>query len=85
MSPVEAPVTPDLEDRVALVLAQLAPIPSRVALLDSYRRESLCRLPAGDCPDLTTDVIELAYARRWAQLDAPARAEEAIDWEYLDG
>jgi len=38
---------PALADRVAMVRAQLAPIRSRRALLDSYRRESLCRLACG--------------------------------------
>jgi hypothetical protein len=46
MPPVEmeSVATPTLADRVALVRAQLEPIRSRVALLESYRRESLCRL-----------------------------------------
>ena len=66
---------PALADRVALVRAQLAPIRSRRALLDSYRRESLCRLAttalsAGSA----AEVLELAYAMRWLELESEGSA-----------
>jgi hypothetical protein len=59
-----------LASRIALVRAQLDPIVSRRALLDSYRRESLCRLAttallAGS----EADVLEAAYSLRWAELE----------------
>jgi hypothetical protein len=68
---------PALADRVALVRAQLAPITSRLALLDSYRRESLCRLAttvrvAGSA----AEVLELAYAMRWRELEPNASGGE---------
>ncbi|MGD0861674.1 MAG: hypothetical protein ABSA21_02805 [Candidatus Limnocylindrales bacterium] len=60
---------PTLTDRIALVRAQLAPIGSRRALLDSYRRESLCRLASPD-PNAGSaiEVLDIAYALRWAEL-----------------
>ena len=69
-----------LADRVALVRAQLEPIRSRLALQESYRRESLCRLAstvltAGSA----ADVLELAYAQRWLELDSDAPAIEAAE------
>jgi hypothetical protein len=78
-----------LEHRVALVRAQLAPIHSRPALLDSYRRESLCRLgsPAG-VSDSAADVLELAYAARWAELELESPATmsgQNLEWGFLDG
>jgi hypothetical protein len=66
---------PALADRVALVRAQLAPIRSRRALLDSYRRESLCRLATtAQSPDSAAEVLELAYAMRWMELESEAPA-----------
>lgn len=68
---------PALADRVALVRAQLAPIRSRRALLDSYRRESLCRLAtSAQTPDSAAEVLELAYAMRWLELDSEAPAAD---------
>ena len=63
-------VQPPLSDRIAMVRAQLEPIRSRPALLDSYRRESLCRLAsATTAPGSATEVLDLAYAMRWLELD----------------
>ena len=62
-----------LAERVALVRAQLAPIHSRRALLDSYGRESLCNLAAtAYASDSAAEVLDLAYAMRWAELEAEA-------------
>jgi len=61
---------PALADRVDLVRAQLAPIRSRRALLDSYRRESLCRLAGGaSASGSAAEVLEVAYAMRWLELE----------------
>jgi hypothetical protein len=69
-----------LGDRVALVRAQLEPIRSRVALLDSYRRESLCRLATtGLASGSAEEVLELAYAMRWRELAADPPAEDSVD------
>lgn len=82
MPPVEmeSVATPTLADRVALVRAQLQPIRSRVALLESYRRESLCRLAT---PVLAAgsaaEVLELAYAMRWLELESDRPAEDRDD------
>ncbi len=69
-----------LAERVAMVRAQLQPIRSRWALLDSYRRESICRLAA---PALTAgsaaEVLELAYAMRWLELASDATGAEMPD------
>jgi len=67
-------------DRVALVRAQLEPIRSRMALLDSYRRESLCRLAttaltAGSA----AEVLDLAYAMRWRELEPDSPADDPAD------
>ena len=71
----QPPTPPTLADRIALVRAQLAPIRTRRALLDSYRRESLCRL-ASPVPNggSAVEVLDIAYALRWAELapDDPA-------------
>jgi len=82
MSPIETQISsqPAVADRVALVRAQLAPISSRRALLDSYRRESLCRLasPAQNGGS-AGEVLDIAYALRWAELapdDAPMEPDE---------
>jgi hypothetical protein len=76
---VEFAPTPLLADRVALVRAQLEPIRSRVALLESYRRESLCRLAAPVfAAGSAAEVLELAYAMRWLELESEA-AEDRTD------
>jgi hypothetical protein len=82
MSPIEMQLqTPQaLGDRVAVVRAQLAPIRSRVALLDSYRRESLCRLAtSGIATGSAEEVLELAYALRWCELESDSSAEDSAD------
>jgi hypothetical protein len=62
---------PALADRVAMVRAQLEPIRSRNALLDSYRRESLCRLASTPLASgSAAEVLDLAYALRWRELEA---------------
>jgi len=59
-----------LADRVAMVRRQLAPIRSRRALLDSYQRESLCRLVTPTTASgSAAEVLDLAYAMRWAELE----------------
>jgi hypothetical protein len=76
MSPIEVESAPvaAVADRVALVRAQLEPIRSRRALLDSYRRESLCRLAtARGGAGSPAEVLNLAYALRWLEL-APRTA-----------
>ncbi|HEX7497790.1 MAG TPA: hypothetical protein VF344_04925 [Candidatus Limnocylindrales bacterium] len=82
MSPVEMQLqTPQaLGDRVAVVRAQLEPIRSRVALLDSYRRESLCRLAtSGLVTGSAEEVLELAYAMRWRELESDSPADDSAD------
>ena len=74
---MESGTRPGLSERVALVAAQLRPIHSRADLLDSYRRESLCRLGSAPFSGSAAEVIELAYAIRWAQLEA----EEGLLWQ----
>jgi hypothetical protein len=66
---------------IALVRAQLAPISSRRALLDSYRRESLCRLASPD-PNAgsAVEVLDKAYALRWAELAPEDASSDSIDW-----
>jgi len=65
-------------DRVALVRAQLEPIRSRVALLDSYRRESLCRLAATALGSgSAAEVLDLAYAMRWRELEPDSPADDS--------
>lgn len=60
-----------LAERIATVRAQLEPIRSRSALLDSYRRESLCRLASGtQASGSAADVLDMAYAMRWRDLEA---------------
>ena len=62
---------PALSDRIAMVRAQLEPIRSRRALLDSYRRESLCRLATtAQASGSAAEVLDLAYAMRWLELEA---------------
>jgi hypothetical protein len=73
MSAVDTEFTapPALADRVAMVRAQLEPIRSRNALLDSYRRESLCRLASTPpASGSAAEVLDLAYAMRWRELEA---------------
>jgi phosphate transport system protein len=72
---------PALADRVAMVRAQLAPIESRRALLDSYRRESLYRLATTPVASgSAAEVLDLAYAMRWRELEvASPNAEPLAD------
>jgi hypothetical protein len=70
-------------DRIALVLAQLEPIRSREALLDSYRRESLCRLATtARAAGSAAEVLDLAYATRWRELkpDSPVNDSDEDLW-----
>jgi surfactin synthase thioesterase subunit len=80
---------PALAERIALVRAQLAPIRSRSALLDSYRRESLCRLAGpAQATGSTADVLDQAYAMRWLELESDSSvAEPQLDpsFEQVDG
>jgi hypothetical protein len=65
--PLLTPIGDD--SRVAMVHAQLAPISSRRALLDSYRRESFFRsLTDLVCHGPEVQVLEMAYSLRWAEL-----------------
>ena len=67
---MEPAAPPALADRVAMVRAQLEPIRSRHALLDSYRRESLCRLATiSPAVGSAAEVLDLAYAQRWQELE----------------
>lgn len=62
---------PALSDRIAMVRAQLEPIRSRRALIDSYQRESLCRLATtAQASGSAAEVLDLAYAMRWLELEA---------------
>jgi len=82
MSPIEAQTSsrPVVAERVALVRAQLAPISSRRALLDSYRRESLCRLASPtQNGGSAVEVLDIAYALRWAELAPDDPAMDADD------
>ena len=80
---------PALAERIALVRAQLAPIRSRSALLDSYRRESLCRLAGpAQAPGSALEVLDQAYAMRWLELesDSPiAGLQFDTSFEQVDG
>ena len=74
---LEPQAPPALAERVALVRAQLEPIRSRLALLDSYRRESLCRLATTEFSSgSAAEVLELAYAARWLELAADSVADQ---------
>lgn len=74
-----------LADRVARVRAQLEPIRSRRALLESYRRESLCRLATtAMAAGSAAEVLELAYAMRWAELEPEAPETEADEGQTLE-
>jgi hypothetical protein len=69
---------PALSDRIAMVRAQLEPIRSRRALLDSYQRESLCRLATpAQASGSAAEVLDLAYAMRWLELEADASIGES--------
>lgn len=58
-----------LAESIAIVRHQLEPIRSRRALIDSFRRESLCRLAVSSaCPAYATEALETAYAMRWLEL-----------------
>ncbi len=74
-----------LAERVAMVRAQLLPIRSRWALLESYRRESICRLAA---PALSAgsaaEVLELAYAMRWLELEPETTDAEILECSSLE-
>jgi len=80
---------PALADRIALVRAQLAPIRSRTALLDSYRRESLCRLASpAQASDSAAEILDVAYAIRWLELEPEASIAEhqsGPSLELVDG
>jgi hypothetical protein len=77
---MESVAPPALADRVALVRAQLEPIRSRPALLESYRRESLCRLATTDfAAGSAAEVLELAYAMRWLELETDPPVEDSTD------
>ena len=77
---LEQVAPPALADRVALVRAQLEPIRSRPALVESFRRESLCRLATTDfAVGSAAEVLELAYAMRWLELAPDSPAEDSID------
>jgi hypothetical protein len=88
-SDMELAAPPALADRIAQVRAQLAPIRSRRALLDSYRRESLCRLTSpAQCAGSAAEVLDLAYAMRWLELDSEssiAEPEAGPAFEIMDG
>jgi hypothetical protein len=76
---------PALSDRIAMVRAQLEPIRSRTALLDSYRRESLCRLATtAQASGSAAEVLDLAYALRWLELDADSSVGDPLA-QYQDG
>jgi hypothetical protein len=76
---MEFAAPPAMADRVDMVRAQLEPIRSRRALLDSYRRESLCRLaPAALASDSAAEVLELAYAMRWLELETETLISEPL-------
>lgn len=70
---------PALADRVAMVRAQLEPIRSRRALLDSYRRESLYRLATtAQASGSAAEVLDLAYAMRWRELEETPAADPLV-------
>ena len=76
---MESAAPPALADRVAMVRAQLAPIRSRRALLDSYRRESLCRLATtATASGSAAEVLDLAYAMRWLELETETPPAESL-------
>ena len=73
----------EFADRVASVRAQLAPLRSRRALIDSYRRESICCLASTQAPGSAVQVLELAYAQRWLEL-ASSPEEEPLEVQALE-
>jgi hypothetical protein len=86
MTSVEANLAapPAIADMVALIRAQLEPIRSRGALLDSYRRESLCRLATGLSAGSAAEVLEMAYAMRWFELDSDPVVDESTAGAYAE-
>jgi hypothetical protein len=65
----ESAAAPVFADLLAWYRAQLAPISSRRALLESYRSQSLSRLAT--TPPATgsaAEALDLAYAMRWIEL-----------------
>ena len=77
---LEPMAPPALDERVALVRAQLEPIRSRLALIESYRRESLCRLATTEfSAGSAAEVLELAYAVRWLELAPDVVGEQPTD------
>jgi hypothetical protein len=75
----ELTAPPALADRVAMVRAQLEPIRSRRALIDSYRRESLYRLATPAPPSgSAAEVLDLAYALRWLELEAETQSADPL-------
>jgi hypothetical protein len=81
MSAVEAEFAaqPALSDRIAMIRAQLEPIRSRKALMDSYQRESLCRLATtAQTSGSAAEVLDLAYALRWLELEPDASAGDPM-------
>jgi hypothetical protein len=79
---LEPQAPPALAERVALVRSQLEPIRSRLALLDSYRRESLCRLATTEfAAGSAAEVLELAYAARWLELASDSAGEQLGEYQ----
>ena len=75
---------PALSDRIAMVRAQLEPIRSRRALIDSYQRESLCRLATtAQASGSAAEVLDLAYAMRWLELESEAAEDRADEPEVM--
>jgi hypothetical protein len=69
----EAAAAPAFADLVAHYRAQLAPISSRRALLESYRSQSLSRLAtAPPAAGSAAEALDLAYAMRWIELGTDA-------------
>jgi hypothetical protein len=86
MPAVEANLAPPpaIADMVALVRAQLEPIGSRRALLDSYRRESLCRLATSLSAGSAAEVLEMAYALRWFELDSDSVVDDSTAGVFVE-
>ncbi len=81
MSTVDTEFTapPALAERIAMVRAQLEPIRSRHALLDSYRRESLFRLATTNLASgSAAEVLDLAYALRWLELETETPSPDPL-------
>lgn len=70
---------PAISDRIAMIRAQLEPIRSRRALMDSYQRESLCRLATTpQASESAAEVLDLAYAMRWLELEADTTTGDSL-------